>query len=167
MGLRFSPTLDYLAMRCNGPGRRGFSWHAGFAGLLGAFLLLLGSHHSIGTDLPHWNVKSPEHRRTEEALLEREARTRAIFETAVDSIITIDEQGQIESLNPAAERLFEVYRSRGGRTEHPYVHARALPGRAHRDYLTVSPPGEKKIIGIGREVAGQRRMARHFPCNWP
>lgn len=40
------------------------------------------------------------------ALHEREAQTRVILDTTVDAIITIDEQGLIESFNPAAERMF-------------------------------------------------------------
>jgi PAS domain S-box-containing protein len=38
---------------------------------------------------------------------EREALLRAIIETAPDALITIDERGLIQIVNPAAERLFQ------------------------------------------------------------
>ena len=43
-----------------------------------------------------------ERKQAEEAVREAAVRLKAIVETAVDGIITIDEQGSVESMNPAA-----------------------------------------------------------------
>ena len=42
----------------------------------------------------------------QDALASSEARMHAILEAAVDGIISIDERGAIQTINPAAERLF-------------------------------------------------------------
>lgn len=98
-----------------------------------------------------------------EALREREARLRSILETAPDAIIVIDEMGAIESFSPAAERLF-------GFTAADILGANVnilMPSPYHerhdgyvRSYLET---GERKIIGIGRIVVGQRKDGSTFP----
>jgi PAS domain-containing protein len=50
--------------------------------------------------------RAAEHERSARELHDRESRLRAIFETAVDGIVTIDVGGRIESANPASARLF-------------------------------------------------------------
>ena len=42
----------------------------------------------------------------QDALATSEARMHALLEAAVDGIISIDERGLIQTINPAAERLF-------------------------------------------------------------
>ena len=94
---------------------------------------------------------------TSEALLE------AIIETSPDGLITITAEGRIRSFNPAAERMFGVSAAEViGRnvsclmpdpfaTEHDsYI----------RRYLQT---GERRIIGIGREVAGRHACGTVFP----
>ena len=99
----------------------------------------------------------------ENALQEREARLRSILDTVPDAIITIDEDGLVESFSPAAARLF-------GYSEKEVIgqNVRMLmpsPYREQHDgYLAAyRKTGIKRIIGIGRIVVGQRRDGSTFP----
>ena len=90
---------------------------------------------------------------------------RAVVETAVDGVILIDAHGLIMKFNPACEKLFKY-----GTVEVIGQNVRMLmpaPYRSEHDgylrnYLT---SGEKKIIGIGREVVGQRKDGSTFPMD--
>ena len=88
---------------------------------------------------------------------------KAIIETAIDGIITIDQRGTIESLNPAALKLF-------GYTMEEVLNkniSMLMPEpdqRQHDDYLErYKNTGRKHIIGIGREVKGLRKDGSTFP----
>jgi two-component system, LuxR family, sensor kinase FixL len=97
------------------------------------------------------------------ALQEREARLRSILETAPDAIIVIDERGIMESFSPAAERLFGFTAAEAvGRNVNVLMPS---PYRERHDgyirhYLDT---GERRIIGIGRIVVGQRKNGSTFP----
>jgi len=98
-----------------------------------------------------------------QAILESHEIARAILETAVDAIITIDNRGRIESFNPAAERIFGYCADE--LIGHNINHLMPQPYRSEHDgylhsYLTT---GERKIIGIGREVSGLRKNGTTFP----
>jgi two-component system, LuxR family, sensor kinase FixL len=96
-------------------------------------------------------------------LPEREALLRAIVETSPDGLITIDEHCAIQSFNPAAEQMFGYSAAEVlGRNVACLMPS---PYREQHDayverYLRT---GEKRIIGIGREVLGQRKDGGIFP----
>ncbi len=106
-----------------------------------------------------------ERTRVEKALRESEACNRSIVETAVDGIITIDEQGTIESYNSAAERIFG-YRAAEVIGQNVRMLMPSPYQEQHDAYLDhYLQTGERKIIGIGREVLGRRRDGATFPMD--
>jgi len=109
--------------------------------------------------------QSIERKRAEAALQEGAARTRAIVDTAVDGIITIDEHGIIDSANPAAERIFGYSRDEMvGRNVHLLMPS---PHQEQHDQYLVNylRTGQRKVLGIGREVVGRRKDGTPFPMD--
>jgi two-component system sensor kinase FixL len=104
-------------------------------------------------------------KQAEAALQESEARMRAIVDTAVDAIVTIDERGIIERFNPAAERLFGYTPTQvAGKNVSMLMPS---PYREQHDgYLArYLETGEQRIIGSGREVIGLRKDGTVFPMD--
>jgi PAS domain S-box-containing protein len=98
-------------------------------------------------------------------LRESSERLRAILETAVEGIITIDERGLIESFNPAAEKIFG-YTARQAIGQNIKFLMPAPYRQEHDGYLAnYRHSGQAKIIGIGREVTGQRKDGTTFPMD--
>lgn len=104
-----------------------------------------------------------ERQRAEEALREGREHLRAIVDTAVDGIITINEQGTIESINQAVERIFQ-YSEEELVGQNVKILMPDPDHGQHDHYLQrYRDTGEKKVIGIGREVIGRRKDGALFP----
>jgi two-component system sensor kinase FixL len=93
----------------------------------------------------------------------REAHLKSILDTVPDAMIVIDERGNIQSFSAAAERLFghgaaEVV-GKNIRIMMPSPYRESHDGYLER-YLRT---GERRIIGIGRIVVGERKDGSTFP----
>lgn len=103
--------------------------------------------------------------KAEDDLRQAETRTQAILDSAVDGIITMDEAGKVQSINPSAEVMFgyaaEEVVGRNVKMLMP------SPFREeHDDYLRqYLETGRRQIIGIGREVIGRRKGGATFPLD--
>jgi len=98
-----------------------------------------------------------------EDLTEREAHLRSILDTVPDAMIVIDREGVMCSFSAAAERQFgwtaaeAVGRNVSMLMPEPYR-------TAHDGYLArYLKTGERRIIGIGRVVVGERKDGSTFP----
>jgi PAS domain S-box-containing protein len=104
-------------------------------------------------------------RQAQQALRESMARLTAVVETAVDGFILIDARGRILLFNPACERLFG-YRAEEVFHEDVKMLMPQTYSAHHDDYINnFLRTGERKIIGIGREVVGLRKDGSTFPMD--
>ncbi|RKD16225.1 PAS domain-containing sensor histidine kinase [Pelobium manganitolerans] len=95
--------------------------------------------------------------------MEKQALLNAIIENAIDGIITIDDRGLVESINPSGCRLFgyEASEVLGKNISMlmPEPDASRHDGYLERYQKTKVP----HIIGIGREVKGLKKNGEVFP----
>jgi PAS domain S-box-containing protein len=97
----------------------------------------------------------------EQAVAEAAAHVKAIVETAVDGIITIDERGAVESFNPAAEEIFGYSAAEIIGKEIALLMPELAGGVA--GYLKSAG---RRAIGSGAETRGRRKDGSEFPVDF-
>jgi two-component system sensor kinase FixL len=137
------------------------NWLSGDALLSGFLFSLIGVSIALLGD----RLRRTQHSvaRSTRELLAREAHLKSILDTVPDAMVVIDEHGLIQSFSAAAQRLFGFRE-----TEVIGKNVSMLMPSPYSDdhdayinrYLTT---GERRIIGIGRIVVGQRRDKSTFP----
>ena len=146
-----------LAMAANGVVGHGFSGEASSA----IIFALVGVGAAVaGGQMQSAREQSAEITRN---LREREAHLQSILDTVPEAMIVIDTRGLIHSFSAAAERQFGW--SRAEVTGQKVDVLMPSPYReAHDSYIQrYLATGERRIIGIGRVVVGQRRDGSTFP----
>jgi two-component system sensor kinase FixL len=151
----------------------------GLSVLLGFFILTISSSLSVGEVVDaalftligtgiSWSGEQLQRNRIQAATstreaLAREAHLASILETVPDAMIVIDECGTIRSFSSAAERQFGYSAAElVGKNVNVLMPS---PYRENHDgyierYLRT---GERRIIGIGRLVVGERKDGSTFP----
>ena len=143
-----SPTQRYLASH-----RQENAWFILIGGMLltslvGSFVMVLSGRSE--------SLRSLVAERTQD-LAKSEKHVRAIVDNAIDGIITINDRGIIQSANPGTENIFgyscEEIIGQNVSMLTPEPHR-----SVHDGYLSnYLETGNAKIIGIGREVEGERK----------
>jgi two-component system, LuxR family, sensor kinase FixL len=126
-----------------------------------AIFLFVGGAVTVGGE---WFQRARRHAEaSNKDLARREAHLRSILETVPDAMIVIDGAGLISDFSPAAERLFGW--TAGEVAEKNVSMLMPSPYReGHDGYLErYHRTGERRIIGIGRVVVGERKDGSTFP----
>lgn len=102
-------------------------------------------------------------KRMQDELARREAHLLSILQTVPDAMVVIDAAGIVSSFSAAAERLFGY--DANDVVGHNVRMLMPDPDRtAHDTYINrYLSSGERRIIGYGRVVTGQRKDGSHFP----
>lgn len=132
--------------------------------MLASLLLLLRTGRAR-VHAEEQNRQAEERLRTvlSQKLADSEGRARAVLETTVSAIISIDAEGRIETFNRAAERMF-CYDSAEVIGRNVTVLMPPPYRDEHDGYLRhYLETGEPRVIGIGREVVGLRKDGVTFP----
>ncbi|MGQ0712169.1 MAG: GAF domain-containing protein [Gemmatimonadaceae bacterium] len=121
---------------------------------------LLQMAHVIGSQAGQFL----ERRRAELAVRESEARIRAVIDSALECVISIDSSDRITEWNPAAERTFGWTRDEAVGQEMSSLIVPPALREAHRSGLRrVLETGESRILGRRIELRALRADGTEFP----
>lgn len=125
-------------------------------------VFLPGDSHPYAVVISLFDIT--EQKQIEVELRDKETRLQAIVETAAEGIITFNQEGLIESFNQAAARIFgyrpdEVLGQSIGLLMPDLLHGQE---RQSADYLAT---GIRRVVGRGREMAGQRKDGASVPVH--
>jgi two-component system sensor kinase FixL len=97
------------------------------------------------------------------ALLEREAHLQSVLDTVPDAMVVIDTRGIMQSFSATAEKLFGYTAAEAVGRNVSILMPEPYAGQ-HDAYLArYLATGERRIIGLGRLVVGQRKDGSTFP----
>lgn len=145
---------------------------------LGTLLIIVGYHYStqrIDTTALLLNISLEaavlwvtaylvlRYRASSRSLEDREHRLRVLVDTVIDGVMIIDAKGTVQEYNPACQQLFG-YRSEEVIGQNVKMLMPSPYRDEHDEYLhRYRATGNKRIIGIGREVEGRRKDGTSFP----
>jgi len=144
-----------------------FSFIADFPALTSPEIVNAGAFAAIGLGMA-WGGEQLQRNRlraaaSKRSALAREAHLQSILDTVPDAMIVIDEHGIVQSFSAAAERLFGYPAAdmlgKNVKRLMPSPYREGHDGYLER-YLRT---GEKRIIGVGRVVVGERKDGSTFP----
>ncbi len=107
-----------------------------------------------------------ERRQAEQELRGSEERIRGVLENVADGVITIDEEGKIESFNPAAESMFG-YSAKAAIGRPVTILMTDMDKKNHQKHVAnYGRTGKAKVIGFGpRELIARRKDGSTFPIS--
>ncbi len=92
-----------------------------------------------------------------------ERRVHAVLQHAMDAIITFDENGQIESFNPAAARIFGYSAGEAVGQSLGLLLPQTWLAEHERHIQQFIRGGDRTILGVAREIQGLRKDGAQFP----
>lgn len=109
------------------------------------------------------NIDISAQKAAEAAVAASEAHLKAVVEGAIDGIVAIDNEGTVQSLNPAAAKMFDFRPAEviGCNVQMLMPHFSVSDRRPHES----SGPDAAQAMGITREGIGQRRDGSVFPLD--
>lgn len=96
---------------------------------------------------------------------EKEARLRSVVDNAGDAIVTVNDEGLIDTFNPAAERMFGVRDKDVIGRPVVTLAARHYRSAISSELASLLRAGVRGGIPINRQVFGQRKNGARFPAN--